>query len=56
LPPGESPLVEVDVDFTIKEQQTTVIRLQLSSFKSLTRYRDSFRFTPQISVHQISQP
>jgi len=50
------PLVRVDADFTIEEQKTTIVRLRLSSFRSLTRFKDSFRFVPQLSVHRIQEP
>ncbi len=48
--------ITIDADFTINEQQTTVINLRLASFESLTRFRDTFQFIPQISVHSIKQP
>lgn len=48
--------ISVDADFSIKEQRTTVVNLHLASFESLTRFRDTFQFVPQISVHSIKQP
>ena len=48
--PGSSPLVSLELDYEIVENDTTNILVRLSSFQSVVRYRDIFHFAPEIET------
>jgi hypothetical protein len=53
LPEGEAPQIEIPVSFTVNENRTTQIDLEMSPFQSLKRYRDAFLFNRKLSVAKI---
>ncbi|MDZ7317620.1 MAG: hypothetical protein ONB11_00580, partial [candidate division KSB1 bacterium] len=50
LRPGDALLVDLNANFDIKENQTTEIDVQISPFKSVVRYKDSYYFTRQMQI------
>lgn len=56
LPPGTGSLVDLYRDFAVFENRTTAVSIRISPFKSVTRYRDSFYFTPVIEIVEITTP
>lgn len=54
IPPGESPMFSIEGDFRILEHDTTEVNLVISPLQSIFRFRDSFRFTPEIEIREIS--
>ncbi len=55
LPPGASPVVNLETDYTIESGKVTEVGLQISPFESVTRFRDLFHFTPEIQVTGVSR-
>lgn len=53
LPEGEIPQIEIPVSFTVNENRTTQIDLEMSPFQSLKRYRDAFLLNRKLSVAKI---
>jgi len=56
LPPEETPLIKFPTDLTIKSNDTTVVNLTIYPFKSVSRYKDSFRFLRKLEVKSVKQP
>ncbi|OGU74229.1 MAG: hypothetical protein A2V93_08000 [Ignavibacteria bacterium RBG_16_34_14] len=50
LPPGEKLLVSFPQDFKVDENRVTQIDVQISPFKSITRYRDVYRFYRKMKI------
>lgn len=55
LPPDSSVLVQLNHRFTVKENQTTQILIQLEPFRSVVRYRDSYLFRRKLRIVNIRQ-
>lgn len=53
LRPGDALLVDQMVNFDIKENQTTEINVQISPFKSVVRYKDTYYFTRQMQIIDV---
>ncbi|MFA3783307.1 hypothetical protein ABRY23_09620 [Melioribacteraceae bacterium 4301-Me] len=53
LPPNESKLVALPVNFEVAENKTTEIKVQLNPFKSVQRFRDSYYFNRQLEVVEV---
>jgi hypothetical protein len=53
LPPGVSSTLYFPVSFSIQEDKVTQIEVEISPFKSLHRYQDSFLFDRQVRVAGI---
>lgn len=54
LPPGESPMRNLEQIFQIYENQITEIKVQISPFQSVKRYRDSYQFIPEMKIIEIN--
>lgn len=54
LPPGANPIRKLEQGFTIYENQITEIKVQISPFKSVKRYRDSYQFVPELKIVEIN--
>ncbi|MCI0514692.1 hypothetical protein L0128_15870 [candidate division KSB1 bacterium] len=52
-PPNTTPFVTLPQNFKIMENRVTEINLQLSPFKSVKRYRDSYHFIPQMQIIDV---
>lgn len=50
LPNGAKLLIAFDVNFNISSEKVTQIDVQLSPFKSIKRYQDSYQFFRQMKV------
>jgi len=50
LPPGTAPQLFFPAPFSIQEDRTTEIALEIEPFRSLSRYQDSFLFDRKIQV------
>lgn len=50
IPDDYDPLIRFDHSFTIKENQVYNIYIQFNAFKSITRWCDTYIFTPDIEV------
>lgn len=53
LPQGSDLLIDLFQDFQVRENRITEVNLQISPFKSVLRYRDSFHFTREIKITDI---
>ena len=53
IPPDSSALLNLDQKFTVYENRTTEINVQISPFKSVQRYRDTFYFIPNIDIIDV---
>jgi len=53
LPANESPLKDFEVDFSVTEGRVTEIHIEISPFQSLSRYKDSYLFSRQMSVKAV---
>lgn len=54
LPVGGSPIRKLEQVFTVKENEITEIKVQISPFKSVKRYRDSYQFIPELKIVEIN--
>lgn len=52
-PEDASPFIDLYQDFYVSENCTTEINVQISPFKSITRYRDSYQFIPDMRVTDV---
>jgi len=50
LPPDEEVLMNFDCEFTVHEGDTTEIVLEIKPLESVSRYRDTFYFVPNIEI------
>jgi len=50
LPEASNPLLDFKYDFQVLENKTTEINVQISPFKSVVRYRDSYYFTRDMRI------
>jgi len=50
LPPDAEPLLNFDYDFQLFENKVTEINMQISPFRSVTRYRDSYYFSREMQI------
>lgn len=50
LPEGVSPLLDFNCDFEVFENDTTEINMQISPFKSVVRFKDSYYFTREMMI------
>lgn len=50
LPPDEGPLLNFEVDFEVKEGETTQINIQMNPFESISRFKDSYLFSRKMQV------
>ncbi len=50
MPEGESPKQKLKHTFTVEENGTTQLHIQLSPFESVNRYRDSYMFRPVLEI------
>jgi hypothetical protein len=53
LPPDSPKVVTLPVNFQISQSGVTEIDVQLSPFKSVTRYRDSYYFNRQLKITAV---
>ena len=53
LPPDEEVLMNFDCEFTVQENDTTEIVLEIKPLESVRRYRDSYLFCRDIKVTDI---
>jgi len=53
LPSGETAMRNLEQSFQIYENQTTEIKIQISPFQSVKRYRDSYQFIPEMKIIDI---
>ncbi len=53
LPPDAPKLVTLPVNFKVSQNTTTEIDVQLSPFKSVQRYRDSYYFNRQLKITAV---
>ncbi len=53
LPPDVPKLVTLPVGFKISENATTEIKVQLSPFKSVQRYRDTYYFDRKLEIVDV---
>jgi len=53
LPDGTPLLKDLDISFQVYENRVTEVSVQLSPFKSVKRYRDSYQFTREMKVTEI---
>jgi hypothetical protein len=53
LPPGASSSRALETSFEIFENRVTEVKIQISPFKSVTRYRDSYQFTPAMKILEV---
>ena len=53
LPPDEEVLMNFDCEFTVHENDTTEIVLEIMPLESVRRYRDSYLFCRDIKVTEI---
>jgi len=49
----ESKFVDLYHDFEVSANRTTEISIQISPFKSISRYKDSYRFSPQVQITNV---
>ncbi len=54
MPEGESPKQKLEHTFTVEENRTTEVNIQLSPFESVTRYRDSYLFRPVLEITNVT--
>ncbi|HGY56827.1 MAG TPA: hypothetical protein ENK44_14060 [Caldithrix abyssi] len=54
LPEDESLLVDFEQSFSVKENMTTEILLQIEPLRSIVRYKDSYLFLRKITVKNIT--
>ena len=50
LPPDTSPVLDFPISFTVNENGITQIDVEISPFKSVHRYRDSYVFDRKVEV------
>lgn len=50
---ASQPLIDVEQPFVVSENKVTVVNLRIVPFGSVTRYRDTFHFIPQIDVISV---
>ena len=50
IPQGVQPFVNLAVGFRVEEDRTTEVDVQLKPLESVHRYRDTYRFIPQVEV------
>jgi len=53
VPEDVLPFVDLYRDFRIKEGQTTELKVQISPFKSVHRYRDTYQFIPEVEIVDV---
>lgn len=53
LPSGQTPMRKLERAFEIFENQTTEIKVQISPFQSVKRYRDAYQFIPEMKIIDI---
>lgn len=57
LPKGASLLIDLDQNFKVYEnRRITEIHVQISPFKSVVRYRDSYHFTREMEITGVNYP
>lgn len=49
-PPGASKFINLESEFQVQENRITEVTVQISPFKSIQRYRDSYQFFPQMKI------
>ncbi len=54
LPIGDSPIRKLEQTFTVNENEITEIKVQISPFQSVKRYRDSYQFVPELKIVEIN--
>ncbi len=54
LPTGDSPIRKLEQNFTVNENEITEIKVQISPFQSVKRYRDSYQFMPELKIVEIN--
>ena len=54
LPEGADLLVDMYHDFHVSENKVTEINVQISPFKSVVRYRDTFHFTREMEITGVT--
>ncbi|MBU0711004.1 hypothetical protein KJ762_08730 [bacterium] len=52
-PEGANLFVDLYQDFYVSENDTTEIDIQIKSFKSISRYKDSYQFIPDVSITNV---
>ncbi len=52
-PEGADLFVDLYQDFYVSENDTTEINVQISPFKSISRYRDTYHFIPDICITNV---
>ncbi|MBN1347770.1 hypothetical protein JXJ21_00010 [candidate division KSB1 bacterium] len=52
-PENASLYVDLSRNFTISDNKMTEIQVQLSPFKSVQRYRDTYHFIPQVEITDV---
>lgn len=55
LAQGEEQPYRLETDYTITENDTTVIHLQIRPFESITRFRDSYRLSRNVEIVEIEK-
>lgn len=55
LAEGETQPLSFEREYRITEKDTTVIHLQIKPFESITRFKDSYRFSREIEIVDIEQ-
>ncbi|MDW7680150.1 MAG: hypothetical protein SCK70_06275, partial [bacterium] len=50
IPDDYDPLTSFDHNFTIKENQEYDIYIQFNAFQSISRWRDTYIFTPVFEI------
>jgi len=53
LPPEVNSLMTLHQEFEVFEHDTTEINMIISPFKSISRYRDTFRFVRQVRIESV---
>lgn len=53
LPPDAESVISFDAKYKVSEKKVTEIHLQISPFKSMTRYLDSYRFSRIAQISEI---
>lgn len=51
---GASPLIDVNQDFVVFENKVTEVNVRIAPFESVTRFRDTFHFTPKVDVISVN--
>ncbi|MFZ5518341.1 MAG: hypothetical protein ACOY90_17025 [Candidatus Zhuqueibacterota bacterium] len=57
LPRGASLLIDLNQNFTVfKERRITEVNVQISPFKSVVRYKDSYHFMRMLEIAGVNYP